>query len=97
VRYKRVVSGWKDDALLEVKAMIQSLVDANGLTDGRLVYRPTHHTYYHPKKQGEILYNDTVIGMIAQLHPTTLEGLKIDSTVQVVVAELMLETLDDLL
>jgi len=38
-----------------------------------------------------------VIGMIAQIHPTILETLKIESTAQVVVAELYLETIADLI
>ncbi len=69
-------------------------------------YRPTNYPYYHPKKQGQIVLNPpqpsldkegVVIGMIAQLHPTILESLKIDPTAQVVVAELALETLDTLI
>ncbi len=52
---------------------------------------------YHPKKQGAISYKGQVIGMIAQLHPTILESLKIDTTAQVVVAEIALETLDTLI
>lgn len=35
--------------------------------------------------------------MIAQIHPTILETLKIESTAQVVVAELYLETIADLI
>ncbi len=97
VRYKKVVSGWKDDALLDVKAMIQSLIGASGLSDDKLIYKSTEHTYYHPKKQGEVIYDGMVIGTIAQLHPTILEVLKIETTAQVVVVELVLETLNNLL
>jgi hypothetical protein len=35
--------------------------------------------------------------MIAQLHPTVLETLKIETSAQLVVAELFFETLDKLL
>lgn len=50
VSYKKSLSDWKEDVLLEVKGMIQSLVSAMTLIDG-LVYKATTHSYYHPKKQ----------------------------------------------
>jgi phenylalanyl-tRNA synthetase beta subunit len=62
-----------------------------------LEYIATDYSRYHPKKQGQIICNGQVIGMIAQLHPTVLETLKIDTTAQLVVAELFFETLDNLL
>jgi phenylalanyl-tRNA synthetase beta subunit len=62
-----------------------------------LEYTATDYVRYHPKKQGTISYKGQMIGMIAQLHPTVLESLKIETTAQVVVAELALETLDTLI
>lgn len=96
VSYKKSVSDRKEDTLLEVKSMIQWIVWACGL-EGELEYIATNYSRYHPKKQGQIIYNGQVIGMIAQLHPTVLDKLKIETTAQVVVAELFFETLDNLL
>lgn len=96
VSYKKSVSDRKEDTLLEVKAMLQWLVWACRL-EGELEYRPTAHTWYHPKKQGKIVYQGQEIGIIAQLHPTILESLKIDTTAQVVVVEIALEMLDTLI
>jgi phenylalanyl-tRNA synthetase beta chain len=96
VSYKKSVSDRKEDTLLEVKSMVQWLVWACGL-EGKLEYIATDYSRYHPKKQGQIIYNGQMIGMIAQLHPTVLETLKIETIAQVVVAELFFETLDNLL
>jgi len=125
VSYKKSVSDRKEDALLEMKAMLESIVSACGW-EWTIEYIPTNHPYYHPKKQGEIVFvpsviardskdpvdrqdvstslhsaqhdeEGEVIGMIAQIHPTILETLKIESTAQVVVAELYLETIADLI
>ena len=96
VSYKKSTSDRKEDTLLEVKAMLQWLVSAFNL-EWELEYTATNYSRYHPKKQGVILYNGQVIGMLAQLHPTILETFKIETTAQVVVSELSLENLDSVI
>jgi phenylalanyl-tRNA synthetase beta chain len=96
VSYKKSVSNRKEDTLIEVKSMLQWLIWACRLEE-ELEYTATNHWWYHPKKQGIISYHGHVIGMIGQVHPTILESLKIETTSQVVVTEVELETLDTLL
>lgn len=66
-----------------------------------MVYTPTTHTRYHPKKQGHIiLKNDGQeyeIGMIGQYHPRVLERIKLDAQSQVVGVELFGEVLEQLM
>ena len=76
--------------------MIEGLCDTLGL-QGEIEYRQTNYPWYHPKKQWEILYNTTIVWTLAQLHPTILESLKIDSTAQVVVTEIALEALEQII
>lgn len=68
---------------------------------GEVVYIPTTHTRYHPKKQGHIiLKNDGQeyeIGMIGQYHPRVLERIKLDAQSQVVGVELFGEVLEQLM
>lgn len=61
--YKKVIKDWSDDALLEMKAIIENLIKALGI-DGKITYQPTQHTQFCPKKQGNILYNGEVIGYL---------------------------------
>ena len=96
VSYNKNVTNWKDDTLLIVKAMIEGLCDTLGL-QGEIEYRQTNYPWYHPKKQWEIVYNSIVIWTLAQLHPTILESLKIDSIAQVVVTEIALEALEQII
>lgn len=96
VSYKKSVSDRKEDVLLQVKGMVEDIVKTSGLS-ATIEYIPTNSDYYHPKKQGTIMYNNHCIGMLAQLHPTVLEALKIEETAQVVAAELYLETIADLI
>lgn len=65
--------------------------------EGDITYTGTDFARYHPKKQGTFAHNGQVIGMVAQLHPTVLEFLKIETNAQVVVMELALESVSTLL
>lgn len=100
VRYQKQVSDWMHDTILQVKEMIEDSVKALWLA-GKLYYQPTELAYYHPKKQGLILYKhnnqEYTIGTLGQYHPSILENLKIDSQAQVVGAELYLEVLEELI
>jgi phenylalanyl-tRNA synthetase beta subunit len=53
--YKKATKSREEDTLLEAKGIIQTLL--NGLElDGELSYEATQLSYFHPKKQGKILY-----------------------------------------
>lgn len=95
VSYKKEVTAWRDDTLLQVKDMISDIVHQIWL-QGELSYTATSYSYYHPKKQWIIYLDNHEIGYIAQYHPNTLENLKIDPSAQVVGAELYLEKLEDI-
>ncbi|GHV23239.1 hypothetical protein FACS189428_6490 [Clostridia bacterium] len=54
--YKKSVKSREEDTLLEAKGIIQTLLNRLEL-DGEISYEATRLSYFHPKKQGKILYN----------------------------------------
>jgi phenylalanyl-tRNA synthetase beta subunit len=54
--YKKSIKSWKEDTLLESKSVIDTLLHDCEL-NGKITYELTDFPYYHPKKQGKILFN----------------------------------------
>ena len=54
--YKKSINSWKEDTLLEAKSVIEALIHDFEL-NGKITYETTDSSYFHPKKQGKILFN----------------------------------------
>ncbi|MBN2299785.1 MAG: phenylalanine--tRNA ligase subunit beta [Acholeplasmataceae bacterium] len=64
-----------------VKGLIDSIFNPLGIS---FSYVPTNHIdAYHPYRQANVLYQDQVIGQIAELHPSEVKRLGIEPTVVV--------------
>ncbi len=64
-----------------VKGLIDSIFNPLDIVFN---YVPTNHVEaYHPYRQANVIYQDKVIGQIAQLHPNETKRLGIDSTIVV--------------
>ncbi|MDR0283153.1 MAG: hypothetical protein LBI53_07945 [Candidatus Peribacteria bacterium] len=63
--YKKSTKSREQDTLLEAKGIVQTLLSALGISPlmkggeggSNITYEPTSLSYFHPKKQGLILYN----------------------------------------
>lgn len=53
VSYKKTVSNWQEDTLLDVKSHVNQMLTKLGIGD--VIYQPMHETYFHPKKQAQIM------------------------------------------
>ncbi|MBQ7073730.1 phenylalanine--tRNA ligase subunit beta [bacterium] len=53
--YKKEIKNWEEDCLLDAKGMIQKLLKDFELFE-EISYETTEKPYFHPKKQGKILY-----------------------------------------
>ena len=53
--YKKATTQRNEDSLLEAKTHIETVLSTLGLNE-KIIYQPTQHSYFHPKKQADILY-----------------------------------------
>ena len=74
--YRKTVTSWQDDTILQAKQYVGHLTRSLGITD-RLTFRPTDHVHFHPKKQGDIYLGEQRIGYIGTFHPFMLKAYKI--------------------
>jgi phenylalanyl-tRNA synthetase beta subunit len=58
--YKKNLTSRSEDTLLEAKGMVQTLLQGLGLNQ-EISYESTQLSYFHPKKQGIIIYQNTKI------------------------------------
>jgi phenylalanyl-tRNA synthetase beta subunit len=61
--YKKSTKSWEQDTLLEAKGIVQTLLTSLGLHQ-EVSYQQTSFSYFHPKKQGKIMYQGQQIGKI---------------------------------
>jgi phenylalanyl-tRNA synthetase beta subunit len=54
--YKKSIDSWKEDTLLESKSVVETLIHDFEL-NGKITYEATNLLYFHPKKQGKVLFN----------------------------------------
>jgi len=90
--YKKSISSWKEDTLLEAKSVINTLIHDFEL-NGKLTYEATDLPYFHPKKQGKILFNKQEIWIIWTVHPTILKANKLPENASLTFVEISLETI----
>ena len=85
---------WKKEVIMPDFYVMKGIVDRLFQTIGiSFSYQPSSEvSSYHPYRQAHILYNNQVIGKIAELHPQEVKRLLIKPTV---VFELSLEKLMD--
>jgi len=76
---------WKKQEVKPDFHILKGLIDSvfNPL-DITFTYVPTNHIdAYHPYRQANVVYQDKVIGQIAQLHPDEVKRLGIETTIVV--------------
>ena len=54
--YRKSINSWKEDTLLEAKSVVNEILHDFEL-NGKITYEATDLAYFHPKKQGKILFN----------------------------------------
>ena len=71
-----------------MKGVVEEFFDRVGMTE-KLHYEPNcGHPYLHPGRKADIIYQDTVIGYLGELHPQTADNYKIGERVYVAVIDL---------
>ena len=88
--YKKSINSWKEDTLLESKSVVQTLLHDCEL-NGKITYEATDFSYFHPKKQGKILFNKKEIWIIWTVHPTILKASKLPENANLTFVEISLE------
>ncbi len=76
---------WKKQEIKPDFHILKGLIDSvfNPL-DISFMYVPTNHIdSYHPYRQANVVYQDEVIGQIAELHPNEMKRLGIETTIVV--------------
>lgn len=94
--YKKSITNREDDPLLEIKATVEEIIKNLGL-QWEISYKWTNETYFHTKKQGEILYNGEKIGFLGTLHPLFLKEFKLPETSATCYAEINQDALNTLI
>ncbi len=81
IHYKKAISSWEDDTILDIKEHLYGLLKRIGVQSIELV--PTTHEWFHPKKQAEIKADGKIIGYIATIHPLVAQRYKLADSSQV--------------
>lgn len=92
--YKKNISSRSEDTLLEAKGIIQTLLHGLGLHE-EIGYESTQISYFHPKKQGKILYQGKEIGIIGAFHPLILKNNKLPENANTCFIELNQQTIQE--
>lgn len=93
--YKKSISSWEEDTMLESKSVVEELLKDYEL-NWRLIYEATNLPYFHPKKQGKILFNKQEIGRLWTLHPNVLKQYKLPEQASMTFVEISLEAIKSL-
>ena len=72
-RMEFVLGAYGDIDFFELKGVIEEYLYKAGMKE-RVKYKPSERTYLHPGRQADIIYDDTVIGYIGQVHPLTAKA-----------------------
>lgn len=72
-RMQFVLGGYGDIDFYELKGVVEEFVYKAGMKD-RLKYEVSKRSYLHPGRQADVIYDDTVIGYIGQVHPLTAKA-----------------------
>jgi len=91
-KYKKSIRSWKEDTLLESKSVVESLLHECEL-NWKITYESTNLSYYHPKKQGKILFNKQEVWVIWTLHPIILKAFKLPENANLTFVEISLEAI----
>ncbi len=93
--YKKERTSREEDSILEAKGIIQNILH-NLKLFGEITYTTTNTNYFHPKKQGKILYQGEEIGFLWAFHPLFLKEFKLPENASTCYIELNQETLRQL-
>jgi phenylalanyl-tRNA synthetase beta chain len=75
----------------DLKGLIEALFD--GIYTPEALYEPVNHPSYHPGRTAQISIEDTVIGVLGQLHPVVQEAFDMAADAPVLAAEIDLDAL----
>ncbi len=93
--YKKSINSWEEDTLLGSKSVIDVLLHDFEL-NGKVAYEVTDLPYFHPKKQGKILFNKKEIWTIWTVHPVILKAFKLPENANLTFVEISLEAIKGL-
>ena len=93
--YKKSINLRKEDTLLESKSVIETLLHDCEL-NWKITYDLTDLWYFHPKKQGKILFNKQEIWTIWTVHPIILKAFKLPENANLTFVEISLEVIKEL-
>ncbi len=74
-----------DEDFFTIKGIVEEMYESLGMD---IKFAVSNEVYYHPGRQAKIIHNDTVIGVIGEVHPKIAE--KYDINTKVYAAELEL-------
>ncbi len=62
----------------DLKGVVEGVLAGIGYSR-RFSFAPAEEPYYYPKRQANLLVDETIVGSIGEIHPTVLENFNIDS------------------
>ncbi len=76
-RMQFTLGAYGDIDFFEMKGVVEEFIYKAGMKE-RVKYTASSRPYLHPGRQADILYDDTVIGYIGQVHPLTAKAYDIE-------------------
>ena len=86
-RMQFTLGAYGDIDFFEMKGVVEEFIYKAGMKE-RVKYTASSRPYLHPGRQADILYDDTVIGYIGQVHPLTAKAYDMEK------AEVFMAVLD---
>ncbi|MCR5237916.1 MAG: phenylalanine--tRNA ligase subunit beta [Lachnospiraceae bacterium] len=78
-RMQFTLGAYGDIDFFEMKGVVEEFIYKAGMKE-RVKYTASSRPYLHPGRQADILYDDTVIGYIGQVHPLTAKAYDMEKT-----------------
>ena len=72
----------------DMKGVVETVIEKCGLRDNVSFKADAGRNYLHPGRQADIVYNDTVIGFLGELHPEVMDNYSIKEKTYVAVLDM---------
>lgn len=72
----------------DMKGVVEAVLDKCGLRERISYNADTNRNYLHPGRKTDIIYNDTVIGFLGELHPEVMDNYSIKEKTYIAVLDM---------
>lgn len=83
------IGNYNSGDFFEIKGVIETLLSGLGLKEKMVLSTDYSENYLHPGRQAKIIYDETIIGEIGEIHPDVMENFDINKRIYIATVDYM--------